>query len=133
MKLNLIFSVLVISFSYGSAAFAQGTLPSHYIPVRPTISPYFAYSAINTTGLPNYYTYIQPLQQQALIGQRVQQQIRASSSTADNRVTLNERTFGEMLDRHLQQRLTTGGGAPATAATYQNYSHYYQRPGSGRR
>ena len=97
--------------------------PSHFVPARPTISPYFAYSAVNTTGLPNYYTYIQPLQQHTQIAAAFTDP--RVSLGYENRAVLTERSIAELLDRQLRQRVTTGGGAPSTAATFQTYSHYY--------
>ncbi len=135
MKLRylLLPSLILLSLLLDNAH-GQGRLPSQYVPARPTISPYFAYSAINTTGLPNYYTYIQPLQQQSQLGYLALPASRAPLAY-DGRMTLTESSLSELLDRQLRQRLTTGGGAPATASTFQNYSHFYPSlaPSPGRR
>jgi hypothetical protein len=111
---------LVVLFCGSTQAFAQ--TPAHYYPVRPPISPYFAYSAINTTGLPNYYTYIRPAQQQAQYAMMAEQANRMSAAT---RVVLTEQSVGEMVQRQLMERQTTGYGAPAVAATFQDLSHFY--------
>jgi hypothetical protein len=135
MKMQFLSSTipaLMIAWSTMSlTALAQGPLPARYTPARPTISPYFAYSAINTTGLPNYYTYVQPFQQTQYTTAARRDLVAPNSY--DSRVSLTERSIEELLDRRLSQRLTTGGGAPATAATFQNYSHFYPRPTAGRR
>ena len=132
MRPSLILAAICVLGLLGEKAHAQ-TRPSHYVPARPTISPYFAYSAINTTGLPNYYTYIQPLQQQTQLALAAQADPRQTLGY-DNRIAFTERSLGEALDRQLRQRSTTGAGAPATAATFQDYGHFYpSMPKGGRR
>ena len=48
-----------------------------YQPTRPTVSPYLNLGRFNTSGLPNYYTLVRPLNRQRQVNtqaQRVQQQ-----------------------------------------------------------
>ena len=42
---------------------AQAQRPAHYYPSRPTFSPYLLYNQVNLTGIPNYYTFVQPATQ----------------------------------------------------------------------
>jgi hypothetical protein len=104
----------------GTSAWAQR--PAHYYPLRQPISPYLFYSAINTTGLPNYYTYVQPrLQFQTFL-----ERTRLLTGRFDDRNRLGEiRLSPTPPTRVLEVRETTGYGAPALPGTFMEYSHYY--------
>jgi hypothetical protein len=112
----------------GAEAFAQ--LPAHYYPVKPPMSPYFAYSAFNTTGLPNYYTYVRPALQEQQYMRMAEQASRAAM--VSSRIVLSEQAVGEIVQRTLMERQTTGYGAPAVAATFQDLSNFYPRAAPAR-
>jgi hypothetical protein len=110
----------------GSAAWAQRS--PHYSPVRPPISPYLYYSAINTTGLPNYFTYVRPAIQFQAFTQR-----RAFDARLETRVRMDDERVTGIVERQLRLRETTGLGAPAVAGTFMDFSHYYPPSGVVRR
>lgn len=119
--------IAVASFGYEQAAMAQSS--AQYIPPRPAISPYFAYSAVNTTGLPNYYTYIRPAQQARTFFEKEQ----ANRARDEARLILDERRLDDLSQRRVDQRSTTGTGTTAVAGAFQQYSHYYPNPAVVRR
>jgi hypothetical protein len=116
--------LLSVGFLLMTSATAWAQRPAHYYPLHAPLSPYLYYSAINTTGLPNYYTYIRPAQRfQSYLERRP-----TDLARLETRVRLDESRVAEMIQRHLEVRETTGLGAPATPATFMDYSHYFSRP-----
>jgi hypothetical protein len=120
-------SFLVAGLFLASGGVARAQRPAHYFPVRPPLSPYLYYSAVNTTGLPNYYTYIRTTQQ----FQSFLDRSRAQIGRIENRLRLGD--TGGVSDeaaRQVELRETTGYGSPAVPGTFMEYSHYYSiRPG----
>ena len=114
----------------GNVAWAQR--PAHYFPLHQPLSPYLYYSAINTTGLPNYYTYIRPQTQfRAFLERRVSENLRGGET--GGRIRLDENRVAEIVARQLEVRETTGLGATALHGTYMDYSHYFSQPATRRR
>ena len=113
-----------VSFAYANSASAQ----SSYQPARPTFSPYFSYFQVNTTGLPNYQTFIAP-----------ERRIRAQFQQEQARIRSVEQT-GIRLQRDVT-RLAVGGLVRQTdatrrvvpAATFLNYSGFYPQQQAARR
>lgn len=121
--------VAVVGLFLGLSSEASAQRPAHYRPIRPPFSRYFGYSAFNTTGIPNYYLYVRPAQQyDALQYQTFLEHERPETfEAAGSRTTLDENRVRDIFDRQLELRGTTGVGAPAQAASYQNYSHFYPK------
>ena len=98
-----------------SPLLAQG-IP-RYRPSRPTVSPYINLLRRDSGPLPNYYTYVRPLQDQAAINQQQATLIR------QNQMSLNN-VQGQVLRMQESTVRSTG-----TGGGFMNYSHYY--PGFG--
>jgi hypothetical protein len=128
---KLLFATVVLLFSGTSSAWAQYPRPSHYYPSRPPISPYFGYSQVNTTGVPSYYTFVRPAQEQAALYSRTYS--RTNAYYAAPRTAINESLIADMVVDRLDVRQTTGIGAPSVPATFQDRMHFYPQPVIGRR
>jgi hypothetical protein len=100
-----------------------------YRPGTPPISPYFGYSQVNTTGLPNYYAYVRPQEQLRSLAQN-----ESLTATQQTPALTSEKLQLQVVERLLQMRPSTGIGAEQRAGTFMNYSHYYTVPSqTGRR
>jgi hypothetical protein len=130
-QFRVVASTLFLLFASSASAWAQYPRPSHYYPARPPISPYFGYAQINTTGIPNYYTYVRPAQEQAALYTRTYS--RNNAFYTPPRTGVNESLIADMVVDRLNVRETTGIGAPSTAATFQDRMHFYPAPVTGRR
>ena len=103
---------------------ADAQRPAHYYPARPTFSPYLLYNQVNLTGIPNYYSYVQPATQYRDFLSRAQ-----PTNRGTGRETLvSEQAVARIIQQELRERSTTGIGAAAVPASYGNYSHFYSRP-----
>jgi len=107
----------------GSSGAASAQRPAHYYPARPKFSNFLLYQQFNATGIPNYYTFVQPAQQYEQVLSR------ARTSQLRTRVPLTvEQEVAAALDAQLKQRLSTGIGRPAIPAQFNETSHFYQIP-----
>lgn len=101
---------------------------------RPTVSPYINLFNNNQGGTNNYFSFVRPMQQQARVNQQQytdnqylqqQQQFRSGPGMAQN----NQLQFGGMPNgQGMLRQGSRGIGMQSTAATYFNYSHFYQTP-----
>ncbi len=112
-----------------AASSAQAQRPAHYYPSRPTFSPYLLYRQLNLTGIPNYYSYVQPATQYRDF--LIRGQTRPAAARRES--LIGAREIANMVERRLEQRPSTGIGAPAIPARYGDYSHYYNAPAAGAR
>ncbi|MGE0756004.1 MAG: hypothetical protein AB7F89_19980 [Pirellulaceae bacterium] len=128
MSFRFACGLMALLFLSGSQA-VYGQRPAHYAPSRPVLSPYFFYSAINTTGLPNYYTYVRPaIQFEAFL-----QRSNVMAGRADTRSRLTDGEVTSIVERQLRLRETTGAGAPALPGNYMDLSHFYGTSATGTR
>ena len=114
---------------------------------RPTVSPYINLFNANQGGVNNYFSFVRPLQQQAQFNQQqmsqnmlLQQQLSNQQpygqfgggvgQFGQRQITLGNQPGGQ---RTLFRPASQGMGFPSTAATYFNYSHFYQTPQTQRR
>lgn len=121
---HLLGGLLAVGIFLGSSGVAMAQRPAHYVPVKPPISPYFMYSEINTTGLPNYYTYLLPAQQYRNFVSKTD----PNFARFEERITLAGDRVEQLIERQLELRQTTGVGAPAAPATFMELSHFYNKP-----
>lgn len=102
------------------------TAQQRYRPTRPTVSPYLNLLRANTSPVPNYYTFVRPVQNQIAINREQEQQI------IEQRTLLNE-----LQNQPLQVAPgpNTGSAAwfrqPSGRAGFRNTRGYFIR--SGRR
>lgn len=108
---------------------ATAQRPNHFTPARQTFSPYLLYNQVNSTGIPNYYTYVQPATQ----FRDFVNQIPPETRRAPRQPLVNERAVARILDQQLRERATTGIGAASVPASFGNRSHYYTAPRRARR
>lgn len=118
--LAAVLAAMLMSLSVSTAAAQQ---PAHFYPARPKFSNYLLYQQFNATGIPNYYTFVQPAER----FQRALSQAEAPRQRAQVPLTL-EQEVAAVLDAQLSQRLTTGVGRPAVPAQFNQTSHYYRIP-----
>lgn len=97
---------------------------------RPTVSPLINLFNSNQGGVNNYFSFVRPLQQQQRLNQqqlnqsaRLQQQLnRPGQFGGGGPITLGPQLGGQ---QSMLRQAPQGVGAPSTAATFLNYSHYY--------
>ena len=119
-KINLVCLLLAALFVIAACQQTHAQRPAHYYPARPTFSTYLLYRQINTTGIPNYYSYVRPETQYRDYLSR--SQARSNSS----RQTLSvEGEVSRILDSQLRQRASTGIGQPSIPARFNDTSHFY--------
>ena len=119
---RFLWAILAGLFVIAISDSAEAQRPAHYYPARPTFSPYLFYRQFNATGLPTYYTQIQPANryyQDFISRSHVAPRIQARTPLLSEQVT-------EILENQLRQRPTTGVGQPAVPAQFMNTSHYFQ-------
>ena len=89
-----------------------------YQPATPTVSPYLSLGRFNTTGLPNYYTLVRPLNNQRQLNLRTQRLQRQQATTIQR-----------LERRQLSPEAVTGTGSrfltPGSRAGYQNTLQFY--------
>ena len=114
MPLPAIYVMLVTLTCCTQFAQAQGRWP--YTPSRPTISTYHGLNRFNTGGIPNYYAFVRRDDRIRRFARRQHESIQA-------------------IEREIQTRESSEPSASIDAATYLNYSHFYQyhTPIRGRR
>jgi hypothetical protein len=104
-----------------------------YEPSRPTVSPYLDLFRFRDSNLPNYYTYVRPLQREQEFQQRQalinNQQTRTLRQLQTNVGDLNRAaTAGPLV-------APTGKGSwfarPGSRSTFLDTSRYYSQSGSG--
>lgn len=101
---------------------AQAQRPTHYYPARPTFSPYLLYGQLNTTGVPNYYSYVRPSVQ-------FRDYLQRPAPQGDPRTqVLTQDRLETALENQLRQRPTTGIGQPNVPARFMESSHFYPQP-----
>ena len=92
-----------------------------YQPSSPAISPYLRLGQFNTTGVPNYYAFVRPLQQQRALN--VRQQALSQRQNTEIRSLQNQVQSG------LAPTAATGTGSwfmqPGSRVSYLNTSRYY--------
>jgi len=103
---------------------------------RPTISPYINLFNNNQGGVNNYFSFVRPMQQQTQFNN---QQV-AQNRMLERQMTqpFMNTTSGGQQQFDMLRTGSQGIGQPSTAATYFNYSHFYNLPpmangGTGRR
>ncbi len=116
--------LLAVSFAHESMAQRQ----SRRIPNfnrRPTVSPFINLFNSNQGGVNNYFSFVRPLQQQA----RINDQQIAQNRFLERQFTqpIVNTTSGGQQSGLLRQG-SQGVGQASTAATYFNYSHFYNVP-----
>jgi hypothetical protein len=111
-----------------AASQAQAQRPAHYYPARPTFSPYFLYRQVNTTGIPNYYSFVEPAKQYRDFMVR-----RPTTARRTESLIGDSKTVARLIERELRERPSTGIGAAAVPARYGDYGHFYSTPTPGRR
>ena len=97
-----------------------------YYPSRPTLSPYFGYFQVNTTGLPNYQAIVRPQFQLDRGFQQISSGVRREGeriNTLERQVRLRTSTDADA--GTLVRQRTAGPVAPARAGTFMNYSSFY--------
>jgi hypothetical protein len=113
----------------GSPVFGQRRVP-HYIRT-PRLSPYSQLSRGNTGGMPSYYSFVRPIQEQRRFnqyqvtqGNLLQQQINFDRQALPTQVL-------QELEQGIIQRPGTRAGQPFAPASFMNLSHFYGQPLSG--
>lgn len=128
-NINLPALVCAILFVAASCQSVDAQRPAHYYPARQTFSNYLLYRQLNGTGIPNYYSYVRPAQQNREFVSRAR-----SYDSRGGRQSLNvEQEVARALESRLTQRLNTGVGQPAVPAQFGETSHFYRRPQTRRR
>ena len=127
-KINLVCLVLVTLFVVAASQKAQAQRPAHYYPARQPFSQYLLYRQVNSTGIPNYYSFVRPATQ-------FRDFVSRSRPETARRQTVNAvgNEVRDVLQSQLRQRPTTGIGQPAIPATYGETLQFYARPLRGRR
>ena len=125
----------LFAFAITSESMAQRT--SQRIPNynrRPTVSPYINLFNSNQGGVNNFFQFVRPQQQQARFNNQQVAQNRLLERQLNQPVTTTSggQQFG---GQGLLRQGSQGIGQASTAATYFNYSHFYnlQTPISGGR
>lgn len=101
---------------------------------RPTVSPYINLFNNNQGGTNNYFSFVRPLQQQARLNQQQftdNQFLRQQQQQFINNpgIQSNPLQFGGTPNgQGMLRQGSRGIGMQSTAATYFNYSHFYQTP-----
>ncbi len=127
-KINLVCLLLAALFVIAASQETHAQRPAHYYPARPTFSTYLLYRQLNSTGIPNYYSYVRPATQY--------RDFLTRSEARDNssRQTLSlEGEVARVLDSQLRQRATTGIGQPSVPARFNDTTHFYTQPATRRR
>lgn len=108
---SLLLASIAVLVCLSPVASAQGPRGARYQPARPTVSPYLDLFRLNTSPLPNYYTYVRPFQEQQAFNQQTTaalQQVRQGFQQS------------QALRQEDQTFAPTG-----TGATFRNFLHYY--------
>ena len=120
----LLLAVVVLAVD-ATAAVAQ---VRRYQPSRPTVSPYTALTRLNTGGLPNYYAFVRPRQEQAAINTRGRvflNQQRASLDALRTDVRLTQ----QAIEQRDQTITPTGKGGwfmnQGTTSTFRDDTRFY--------
>ena len=120
-KIQLICIALAIGFVIGMSDTAEAQRPGHFFPARPTFSSYLLYRQVNNTGIPNYYSYVRPANQNRTLRPAT------INSTSRRQALSIEDEVAKVLESQLRQRVTTGIGQPSVAAQFGDTSHFYPR------
>ena len=101
---------------------------------RPVISPYVNLFNNNQGGINNYFSLVRPMQQQQLINQ---QQFNQNRYLQQQLAQPYQQGYGPMLvppgSQGMFRPTGAGVGQPSTAASFFNYSHFYNMPNATRR
>ena len=101
---------------------------------RATLSPYVNLFNNNQGGVNNYFTFVRPLQQQARINQQQAMQNRMFERQLMGPTnSLYPQQGAAQFPQGMLRPANVGVGQPSTAATYFNYSHFYNVPPTTRR
>ena len=107
--LVVVIAATAISLGCQQTCLAQ-TIP-HYAPKKPTLSPYLGLTFTNFSGVPNYYAFVRPRQQQLAVNAQ-QQALNAQQQT------LTEKHGGAIEKLESGQQGILGGAVPiATTGT----------------
>jgi hypothetical protein len=127
--MNRIIYVLALSVSVGvtQPGFAQRRA-SVYRPATPAVSPYLNLLRTSEGGLPSYYAFVRPFQQQQTTNQQQTQlllrQEREIQQLRDQRIII-----GETRQEFVQGTAPTGTGSgfmtTGRDSGFLNYSHFY--------
>jgi hypothetical protein len=132
-----IICILILGVLVGVARPSFAQRPMTYRPARPAVSPYLNLLRRTEGGLPSYYAFVRPLQQQQATNQQQAQLLIRQDRTIEQ--LRSERiVIGEPAQEFLQGTAPTGSGSSfmvtGRAGGYFNYSHYYPvRQPRGRR
>ncbi len=119
-KLHLLAFTFGFVLVFASSQAAQAQRPATYYPARQTFSNFLLYRQLNGTGIPNYYSYVRPANQNRDFLNRI------SRPVVGQRQSLSvEQEVARALDTQLRQRVTTGIGQPSVPAQFGNTSHFY--------
>jgi hypothetical protein len=98
---------------------------------RPTVSPYIRLFNSSQGGMSNYFNFVRPMQDQMRLNQMqmmenrfVQQQLAVPLPTQSGMGAITGGAAANGMLRPGNQRI----GQPTAAASYFNYSHYYNVP-----
>jgi hypothetical protein len=118
-----------LTFLGGTDSVAQ---VRRYEPARPTISPYINLFRRDRGVLPNYHTYVRPIQQQYQLNE-YQQQVIQQQNRAINQLQSNVQ--GLQQNQAAQLVAPTGKGSwfnrPSSRNAFMNTSRYYSQSGGG--
>ncbi len=106
----------------GSVAYGQGV--RSYRPSRPTVSPYLNLLRTNTSGLPNYYSLVRPMEKQRQLNMHEQSMRRKQAVTLgrlEQGVQTNRAAIG---GTGIGSRFMNQG----TRSTHLNTGRYYPMP-----
>jgi hypothetical protein len=124
MRIALILAVIAAACCCGEASAQagksrRGNYP--YTPARSPISPYLYLSRGNVGGVPAYYSWVRP---------RIEYEQRVQD--VNRELQLLDTSLSQQ-EPYLRQQEARGIGPTNSAATYMNYSHFYQMPQTGPR
>ncbi|TWT33763.1 hypothetical protein KOR34_35970 [Posidoniimonas corsicana] len=109
---------------------AQG--PQRYQPSRPTVSPYMNLLRRNASPVPNYYSFVRPMQRQAAFNQQ-----QATFNQQQIQFQVRQNAENQQLQADLMKAGVAGpvSGAsawfqnPGSRSTFLNTSQYFSRAG----
>lgn len=107
---------------FGMPKFLQGQELRRYQPSSPTVSPYLSLGRFNTSGLPNYYTLVRPLNRQRQVNTQAQRLQRQQGLAL-------QRLETAVQGAPAVPQVTTGTGSrfltPGSRVTYRDTRQYY--------
>ena len=133
-------ALLVVGAIVLTAASASEGQVRRYEPSRPTVSPYLNLFRNRDSNpfLPNYYTFVRPMQQQQRLNQTqeqlIQQQSRAIGQLQTQVQQLGQGQVGQMSGPLVAPTgKQSGFMRPGTRSTFLNTSRYFPQPSGAAR